>query len=414
MKQSQIFLKTIKDVPAEETAINAQLLLKAGYIDKLMSGVYTYLPLGFLVLEKIKKIIREEMVKIGGQEIFMPALQPKSIWEETKRWDSMKNILFQFKGRGGTDLCLGATHEEVIVDLTRKRINSYKDLPVALFQIQDKFRNEPRAKSGLLRGREFSMKDLYSFHADQDNLDEYYEEAKQAYLNIFERLGLAAKVVEASGGSFSSEYSHEFQVLTDSGEDTIFWCDCGWAQNKEVCQIKAGHKCPKCKKGVIQESSGIEIGNIFKLGQKYSKDMNLTFANQGGKKDYIYMGCYGIGPSRIMGSIVEVHHDQHGIIWPASIAPFQIHLLLLDNKQPQLLNLANSLYEKLDKLGYSVLFDDRIESPGIKLKEADLIGLPVRLVISEKNQGLIEYKLRSNQEIVKVKEEELFNKLTAM
>ncbi|PIZ99633.1 MAG: hypothetical protein COX77_00975 [Candidatus Komeilibacteria bacterium CG_4_10_14_0_2_um_filter_37_10] len=411
MRQSKFFLKTIKNIPGEETAINAQLLLRAGFIDKLMSGVYTYLPLGLKVLDKIKSIIREEMITVGGQEIYMPALQPRSLWEETKRWESMKNILFQLKGRGGSDLCLGATHEEVVVDLVRKRVNSYKDLPLALFQIQDKFRNEPRAKSGLLRGREFVMKDLYSFHTDVNNLEDYYEEVKVAYFKIFSRLGLDAKIVEASGGAFTSEYSHEFQVLTESGEDTIFWCSCGWAQNKEVCQISVGQICPACKKHKVSESRAIEVGNIFKLGQKFSRDMNLSFMDKNGKKDFITMGCYGIGPSRILGSIVEVHHDQQGIIWPATVAPYQIHLLLLDLRREASRILAEALYEKMKKMGLTVLFDERVESPGSKLKEADLVGLPIRLVISEKTNTLVEYKARNSKDVLLLSEKELLNKL---
>ena len=400
MKQSEYFIKTVKEVPADEVAINAQLLIRGGFVDKLMAGVYSYLPLGVRVLRKIKQIVREEMESVGGNEVLMPALQPKSIWSETGRWDEIKDILFQFKGRGGADLCLGPTHEENIVDISRKRVSSYKDFPFALFQIQDKFRNEPRAKNGLLRGREFSMKDLYSFHTSQDDLKKYYEEVKAAYARMYERLGMSAIAVEASGGSFSKEFSHEFQTLTQSGEDTVFHCSCGWAQNKEVAKVKKGGKCPACG-GVVMMSKGIEVGNIFKLNQKYSKSMNFQFVNQEGKKEDVYMGCYGFGISRAIGAVVETSHDKDGIIWPKNIAPFQIHLLSLGNDE-KILAEALNVYQKLEKLGFEVLYDDRDESVGMKLKEADLIGIPIRLIVSVKTNGLIEYKERDKDDVRKI------------
>ena len=398
MKQSKYFIKTLKDAPADEVAVNAQLLIRGGFIDKLMAGVYSYLPLGVRVLNKIKQIVKEEMEAVGGNEILMPALQPKSLWDETGRWDEIKDILFQFKGRGGADICLGPTHEENLVDIVRRRISSYKDLPFALFQIQDKFRNEPRAKNGLLRGREFVMKDLYSFHTDQADLQKYYEKLKDAYMRMYDRLGIPAIPVEASGGSFSKEFSHEFQTLTSSGEDTIFHCGCGWAQNKEVAKCKKGDKCSACGDGVIMMSKGIEVGNIFKLNQKYSKSMNLVFTGQDGQQDNVFMGCYGFGISRAMGAAVEISHDKDGIIWPKNIAPFQVHLLALGNDK-KIVSATNDVYKKLKKSDIDVLYDDRDESVGVKLKEADLIGIPIRLIISAKTNGLIEYKLRANEEV---------------
>ena len=400
MKQSEYFVRTVKEVPADEVAINAQLLIRGGFIDKLMAGVYSYLPLGVRVLNKIKNIVREEMDKVGD-EILMPALQPKSLWSETGRWDEIKDILFKFKGRGGTDICLAPTHEENVVAIARQRVNSYKDLPFALYQVQDKFRNEPRAKSGLLRGREFVMKDLYSFHTDVDDLKKYYEKVKTAYLNMYERLGMPAIAVEASGGSFSKDFSHEFQTLTSSGEDTIFHCSCGWAQNKEIAKVKKGDKCSACGDGIIMMSKGIEVGNIFKLNQKYSKSMNLLFTGQDGKQDNVYMGCYGFGVSRAMGAIVEISHDKDGIIWPKNIAPFQVHLLALGTDK-EVLDIAGSAYNELKKANVDVLYDDREESIGVKLKDADLIGIPIRLVVSNKTNGLIEYKERSSEEIRKI------------
>ncbi|MCR4280371.1 MAG: His/Gly/Thr/Pro-type tRNA ligase C-terminal domain-containing protein [Candidatus Komeilibacteria bacterium] len=410
MRQTKFFLKTVKESPADETALNARLLIRAGYIDKLMAGAYSYLPLGLKVLEKIKNVVREEMNRIDAQEILMPALQPKSLWDETGRWEEMKDIMFQFKGRGGSDLGQGATHEEPIFDIMRRRLKSYKDLPVAVYQIQDKFRNEPRAKSGLLRGREFSMKDLYSFHATRDDMLAYYDRVKLSYLTIFERLGLNAIAVEASGGAFSEDYSHEFQVLTPNGEDIIFHCDCGWAQNKEIAKVKEGDKCPSCGAEKIRADKGVEVGNIFKLEQKYSAAMKLSVTDQNGKLTPVYMGCYGLGPSRLMGTLVEIHHDDSGIVWPDSVAPFKAHLLLL-SQSTVTKEIADNAYAELQKSGVEVLYDDRPESPGAKLTEADLVGLPVRIIVSDKNNGLLEYKRRSSAEIKKIAIKDLVSEI---
>lgn len=384
MKQSQLFGKTLKTVPKDEVSRNAELLIRGGFIDKLMAGAYSYLPLGYRVLNKIKNIIREEMDSINGQELFMPALQPKALWEETDRWtDPGKAVMFQFKGREDKEYGLGWTHEEVIVDIARKRVSSYKDLPFALYQIQDKFRDEPRAKSGLLRGREFSMKDLYSFHATEEDLLNFYEKSKVAYLNIFKRCGLDALVVEASGGSFSKEFSHEFQVLTPFGEDMIFYCPHrDFAQNKEIAKVKAGDKCPVCNEKII-EGKTIEVGNIFKLYTKYSAPMKLQFTDADGKKKDVIMGCFGIGPSRVMGAIVEVSSDKNGIIWPANVAPHTIHLLTIGTSAA-VNEAGEKLYNHLLKKGEEVLFDDRAMSPGAKFADSDLIGIPTRLIISEK------------------------------
>jgi prolyl-tRNA synthetase len=400
MRQSEYFIKTSKTIAAEETSDNAQLLLRGGFVDKMMAGVYSYLPLGLRVLQKIKQVVREEMETIGGQEILMPALQPRQLWEETERWEGMKDVLYRFSGRGGNEFCLAPTHEEAVVDIARKRLQSYKDLPCALFQIQDKFRNEPRAKSGLLRGREFSMKDLYSFHASKEDLNTYYDSAIQTYLRLFRRLGMEAILVEASGGSFSKDFSHEFQVPTPNGEDSVFYCQCGWAQNKEIAKFKKGDKCPRCGEE-ITILKGIEVGNIFKLGTKYSQAMNLSFVDQAGKKNFVEMGCYGIGVSRVMGAIVEVSHDENGIIWPAEVTPWQVHLLVL-GANSQVKAEAEAVYDLLTKQGFEVLFDDRDESSGIKLKEADLIGISVRLIISEQNNGLVEFKPRGSETVKKV------------
>lgn len=399
MIQSQLFGKTLKNVPKDEVSHNAELLIRAGFIDKLMAGAYSYLPLGWRVLEKIKNIIREEMNAIGGQELLMPALHPKDIWQETGRWqDPGPQVMFQFKGREGKEYGLGWTHEEIIVDIVRHRVSSYKDLPIYLYQIQNKFRDEPRPKAGLLRGREFSMKDLYSFHATEEDLLDYYEKAKLAYQKIFQRCGLDTLVVEASGGAFSKEYSHEFQVLTPFGEDTIYYCPHrDWAQNKEIAKLKAGENCPSCGEK-IQEGKTIEVGNIFKLYAKYSAPMKLQFSDAGGQKRDVIMGCYGLGPSRIMGAITEVHHDDRGIIWPEKIAPFSIHLIALGGIE--VAKKAQEVYNSLSQKDLEVLYDDRDVSAGIKLADADLIGLPTRMIISEKTlaKDSVEIKKREEKE----------------
>jgi len=396
MLQSKLFGKTTKDAPKDEVSINAVFLSRGGFIDKLSAGVYSYLPLGLRTLKKIQQIVREEMNAIDGQEILMPALHPKEVWEQTGRWhDPGSEVMFQFKGRSEKEYGLGWTHEEVVTPLAKRFISSYRDLPLALYQIQDKFRNEPRAKSGLMRGIEFSMKDLYSFHADQSDLDVYYEKALNAYRRVYERCGLDAIVTEASGGSFS-KYSHEFQVLTPNGEDIIYYCQsCKYAQNKEIAELQGGDTCPKCKKGTIGEGKAIEVGNIFQLKTKYSEPFKLEFAAEDGSVKQVLMGCYGIGPSRVMGSIVEVHHDDRGIVWPKSVAPFAVHLLRLGENET-VTKRAQEVYEKLMKAGVEVLYDDRADiSAGQKFADADLIGLPIRAVISEKAGKDVEVKKRS-------------------
>ncbi|MEK7652975.1 MAG: aminoacyl--tRNA ligase-related protein [Patescibacteria group bacterium] len=402
MLQSKLFGKTLKNPPKDEVSVNAKLLAQAGFIDKLSAGIYSYLPLGLKVLNKIKQITREEMDAIGGQEILMPTLQPAEPWKTTGRWDDPgKEVMFQFEGRSGKDFGLGWTHEEIVTPLAKKFISSYKDLPVYVYQIQDKFRNEPRAKSGLLRGIEFSMKDLYSFHRDEKDLEKYYQKALEAYQKVFKRCGLDALVVEASGGSFS-KYSHEFQVLTPNGEDTIFYCEkCRYAQNKEIADVSAisgsvlggGGKCPKCG-GKIMAGKTIEVGNIFQLKTKYSAPFKLEYADEKGQPQPVVMGCYGIGPSRVMGAIAEIYHDKNGIIWPQSVAPFQIHLISLQEDKK-----AGKIYDELKGQGIEVLFDDRDDSAGAKFADADLIGIPYRVVVSKKTGDGVEVKKRGENKV---------------
>jgi prolyl-tRNA synthetase len=393
MRQSKLFTKTKKEFTTGEESINAKLLIKAGFIDKLMAGVYTFLPLGLLVLNKIENIIREEINKIDGQEILMPSLQPKENWIKTNRWDAM-DYLYKVKDLSDREFALGPTHEEIIVPLVKKFVNSYKDFPLAVYQFQNKFRMELRAKSGLLRGREFIMKDLYSFHLNEKCFESYYEKAKQAYFKIFERVGLKEQTYYtfASGGTFS-KYSHEFQTVTPAGEDTIYICQkCRLAINKEVKQDM--EKCPDCQSNDFKEEKSIEVGNIFPLKTKYSKPFDLMTDNERGEKIEVLMGCYGIGLGRLLGTVTEVYHDTNGITWPGSIAPFKYHLLNLSkNKVNQ--KLAEKIYQILLDKGEEIFFDDREEtSAGEKLKDADLIGIPYRLVISDKTDGKIEIKKR--------------------
>jgi prolyl-tRNA synthetase len=395
MKFSEGGIKTLRSV--NESSLNAEILTKAGYIDKLAAGIYTFLPLGKIVLEKIVTIIREEMNAVGGVEILMPALQPAELWKKTGRWDSL-DVLYRFVSHyTKTDYALGPTHEEVVTPLAKKYISSYKDLPLYLYQIQTKFRDEKRAKSGLLRNREFLMKDLYSFHADTADLDSYYQKVLLAYKRIFDRCGIGKDtyVTYASGGSFS-KYSHEFQTECLNGEDSIYLCEkCRIAVNKEIInELKA---CPECGEKHLKIIKAIEVGNIFKLGSKFSSAFDLYYKDKDDKENQVIMGCYGIGPGRVMGTIVEKMADKNGLVWPKNVAPFSYHLIDLDGKKKE----AMTLYEKLVKADYSVLWDDREETAGIKLRDADLLGIPKRIVVSDKTiaLGKIEIKNRDNTKV---------------
>ncbi len=403
MKQSQLFTKTLRDAPKDEVSLNAQLLIRAGYADKLMAGVYTLLPLGLRVMKKIENIIREEINAIGGQELYMPTLNPKENWEKTGRWESLDSLItLGFDEE--KNMALAPTHEEIISPLAKKFISSYKDLPFSAYHFQNKFRKEKRAKSGLLRGREFIMKDLYSFHTDQEDLDVFYEKATEAYRKIFDRSGIGEKtyLTFASGGSFS-KYSHEFQALTDAGEDLIYICEkCSVAVNREIIE-DVDHKCTQCGKGNLKEAKAVEVGNIFKLGTKYSKPFNLIYTDKEGKENDIIMGCYGIGLQRLMGTIVEVSHDEKGIIWPESVAPFKVHLISLQKDKE-----TEKIYANLVKAGIEVLYDDRDTSAGEKFADSDLIGIPYRLVVSKKSLdgGGVEIKKRGDNtsKIIPVKD----------
>jgi len=415
MRQSKLFTKTIKETPKDEKSINAQLLIRAGFIHKVMAGAYDYLPLGLRVLRKIENIVREEMNAIDGQEISMTILQPKKLWQETNRWDESigKEVMYKCKDASGKEVGLGPTHEEPVTEIVRQFIHSYEDLPLSVYQIQTKFRKELRPKSGLLRGREFDMKDLYSFHASIVDFEEYYKRAQQAYLKFFKRCGLEAIITEASGGDFTKEYSHEFQVLAPDGEDTIIYCPRhDFSQNKEVAKLSQGDKCPNCGTKLKSDES-IEAGNIFPLGDRYSKDMKATFVDKNGKTKPLIMGCYGVGPSRTMGAIVEIHHDDKGIIWPESVAPYQVHLLSLGEDE-QVTKFADQVYRVLMDGDIEVLYDDRGDkSAGEKFADADLIGIPRRLVVSGKTVAdkSVELKERNGDKMRIVKLDNLVREI---
>ncbi len=392
MLQSKIFPKTLKTAPKDAVSINHKLLVRAGFIDQLMAGSWTLLPLGLRVVAKINQIIREEMNAIGGLELALPLLHPKNIWNETGRWDKAKKVMYQFEDSRGREYALSFTHEEIVMDLLRKNIASYQDLPVYVYQFSTKFRNELRAKSGILRGREFLMKDLYSAHTSEKDLMLYYEKAKKAYSKIFTRLGFDFRVTEAPGGVFTKNITHEFQVVTDGGEDTIYYCDnCDWGQNKEIFKGSEGDKCPNCKKGKIVKSRAIEVGNIFPLGTFYAERMKVYYSDKDGMKKPVWFGSYGIGPTRVMGSLVEVSYDKNGIIWFPQVAPFDVHLIELSKSKN-----TQTVYQKLVDAGVEVLYDDRDVSAGEKFADSDLIGIPVRLVISKNTRGKLEWKERKS------------------
>lgn len=395
MLYSQLFGRTIKTDPKDEVFANAKLLIKGGFIDKLMSGSYSLLPLGWRVKEKIEQIIREEMNNIGAQELLMPLMHPKSIWNETGRWESAKEVMYQFK-KDDKEFALSFTHEEIVLDLVRKHSFSYKDFPVKIYHFSTKFRNEPRAKSGVLRGKEFLMKDLYSLHTSKVDLDKFYFEVADAYKKLFTRLQLQTKVVEAGGGVFTDNITHEFQVLNKSGEDTIFYCEnCNFAQNKDIAKIKEGESCPQCK-SKVKESKAIEVGNIFRFGTSYSEKMNVYYINEKGQKELTYLGSYGIGVTRLIGTLVELFHDKNGIVWPEVVSPFQVHLVGLDLNDKKVRDNCYNIYNTLLKRAVEVLFDDREEATaGEKFADADLIGIPHRLVVSRKTGNKIGYKRRT-------------------
>lgn len=418
MRQSKLYTKTRKEAPADEVSKNAILLTRAGFIHKEMAGVYTFLPLGLRVIKKIEDIVRRHMDTVGT-EVLMTSLSPEEKWKNTKRLETV-DVLMRTgpanevsKQKSSNSYILNPTHEDMITPIASEYLQSYKDLPAAFYQIQTKFRNEARAKSGLLRGREFRMKDLYSFHRDQDDLMRYYESIKPVYMNIYRDLGIANDtfVTVASGGDFTPNFSHEFQTLVDVGEDMIYLDrKNNIAYNKEVVNDETAKKLG-VDFSTMEQVSACEVGNIFPLDTKYTEVLNYTYTDQDGTKKFPYMGCYGIGPSRIMGVITEKFSDEKGLVWPASVAPFSLHLIsLAKEKDSETAKKAEEIYNRLTSSGVEVLFDDRNESAGAKFADSDLIGIPMRVVISDKSilAGGVEIKERTKNESEIITIEELF------
>jgi prolyl-tRNA synthetase len=397
MRRSQLFVRTLKDAPSDEQAKNAQLLIRAGFVYKVMAGVYAYTPLGIRVVEKIKQIVREEMDTVHGAELVMSALQRPDTWQSTKRWDDeVVDVWFKTHLKDGQEVGMAWSHEEAIVEMLKTHITSYKDLPQSVYQFQTKFRNELRSKSGIMRGREFVMKDMYSVHTSQEDMDKYYDTVIEAYKRVFERLGIGEKtfVTFASGGAFT-KFSHEFQTICGAGEDTLYVNeDQSVAVNEEVLDDAVAEL--QINKATLKPVVTAEVGNIFKFGTEKSEKMNFTFTDKDGSQKPLYLASYGIGITRVMGVIAEIMSDDKGLVWHANVAPYHVYLATIGNVEPQ----ADELYQELMEAGIEVLFDDRDERPGAKFADADLMGIPVRIVLSERTlaQSQVEMKLRTTEE----------------
>lgn len=410
MRQTKLFTKTRKEAPADETSRNAELLIRAGFVHKEMAGVYDYLPLGLRVMNKISGIVRDEMTRIGGVEMKMTVLQDSDAWKKSGRWDDeVIDVWFKTELKSGGELGLATTHEEALTNILKNHINSYKDLPIYPYQIQAKFRNELRAKSGIMRGREFLMKDMYSFSKNLEEHNEFYEKTKKAYKNVYDRVGLGhlTYMTFASGGSFS-KYSHEFQTITSVGEDLIYLDEeKGLAVNKEVLDDEVLGELGLDRAKLV-EHKAVEVGNIFTLGTRFSEPLELNFTNDAGKPNPVFMGSYGIGIGRIMGTVVEVLSDDNGIIWPKEIAPFTVHLIAAGNDE-NVLKTSEEIYNNLVKAGIEVLFDDRDTGAGEKFNDSDLIGIPLRVVVGKRSleAGEVEIKERRDEKTKMVKIENL-------
>lgn len=416
MRQSQLFTKTRKEAPSDEVAKNAQLLIRAGYIAKEMAGVYSYLPLGLRVVEKIKQIVREEMNAIAGQELIMTALQRKELWESTGRWDDeVVDVWFKSELKAGGEVGFGWSHEEPIGQMMKNYVSSYKDLPISVYQFQTKLRNEVRAKSGIMRGREFIMKDMYSFCADEESHLAYYESTKPAYMNVFRRLGIGddTYITFAAGGAFT-KFSHEFQTVCEAGEDVVYLNrERGIAINEEVLTDETLESLGITREELTATKTA-EVGNIFNFGQQKAHDLDLTIADSEGNNVPVWMGSYGIGVTRLVGVLVEKFADEKGIVWPESVAPFKVHLVGLNSDDAEVKEFADTLYNELKDSNIEVLYDDRDARPGEKFADSDLMGMPYRVVVSRKTkeEGKFEVVTRATGEVSYVTEEELFNMLS--
>ena len=404
---SKVFLPTLKDTPQDAEVISHQLMLRSGMIRRVTSGIYIWLPIGLKVLRKVENIVREEMDASGAQEVLMPMVQPKELWEETQRWEKMGPELLRIQDRHERDFCLGPTHEEVITDLIRNNVKSYKELPLNLYQIQTKFRDEVRPRYGVMRGREFLMKDSYSFNLDEDSLNESYVLMKEAYKKILDRLGLQFKIVKADSGAIGGDASEEFHVLAENGEDTIAISDSSdFAINTELLleegeDIKSlqGKPSPDGE-GIIEIKKGIEVGHIFQLGKVYTDAMKANVLDNEGKAQNLYMGCYGIGVSRLVAAAIEQNNDDKGIIWPEAMSPFEVNIIAIGfDKDEKIAKASTDLYSKLSSMGYEVMLDDRKDGYGTKMKDAELIGIPINVIIGKQylQNGEIELKHRDGQ-----------------
>ena len=412
MRQSQLFTKTRKEAPADETAKNAQLLMRAGFIAKEMAGVYSYLPLGLRVVENIKRVVREEMNAINGQELIMTSLQRKELWESTGRWDDeVVDVWFKSSLKAGGEVGFGWSHEEPIGEMMKNYIDSYKDLPISVYQFQTKLRNETRAKSGVMRGREFIMKDMYSFCADEESHLAYYESTKPAYMRVFERLGIGddTYVTFAAGGAFT-KFSHEFQTVCEAGEDiTYINKEKGIAINEEVLNDETLESLG-ITKDELTATKTAEVGNIFNFGQQKAEDLGLTFKDQSGENVPVWMGSYGIGITRLVGVLVEKFADEKGMVWPVAVAPFKVHLVGLNSDDAEVRDYTDGIYLSLKEKGVEVLYDDRDARAGEKFADSDLIGIPYRVVVSRKTkeEGKFEVVTRATGEVRHLTEEELY------
>ena len=402
---SKLLLPTLKDAPQEAEVISHKLMLRAGMVRKVASGIYTWLPLGLKVLRKIENIVREEMDNSGAQEVLMPMVQPKELWNETNRWEKMGPELLRIQDRHERDFCLGPTHEEVITDLIRNNVKSYKELPLNIYQIQTKFRDEVRPRYGVMRGREFLMKDSYSFNIDEACLKETYLAMRNTYKKVLERIGLEYKIVSADSGAIGGDASEEFHVLAETGEDTIAVSNSSeYAINTELL-LKEGEDISSLEgkpspdgEGIIEIKKGIEVGHIFQLGKVYAEDMKANVLNNEGKASTLYMGCYGIGVSRLVAATIEQNNDEKGIIWPQSVAPFDINIIAIGfQKDEKIAKASNSLYKELTNMGYDVLLDDRKDGYGTKVKDSELIGIPLNIIIGKQfiEKEEIEFRTRT-------------------
>ena len=400
-------MPTLKDTPQDAEVISHQLMLRSGMIRRVTSGIYTWLPIGLKVLRKVENIVREEMDASGAQEVLMPMVQPKELWEETQRWEKMGPELLRIQDRHERDFCLGPTHEEVITDLIRNNVKSYKELPLNLYQIQTKFRDEVRPRYGVMRGREFLMKDSYSFNLDEDSLNESYVLMKEAYKKILDRLGLQFKIVKADSGAIGGDASEEFHVLAENGEDTIAISDSSdFAINTELL-LEEGEDIESLQgkpspdgEGIIEIKKGIEVGHIFQLGKVYTDAMKANVLDNEGKAQNLYMGCYGIGVSRLVAATIEQNNDDKGIIWPEAMTPFEVNIIAIGfDKDKKIAKASTDLYSKLSSMGYEVMLDDRKDGYGTKMKDAELIGIPINVIIGKQylQNGEIELKHRDGQ-----------------